>query len=91
MAFLCQASCHVVSSRGLAYTSLSVHYRYYPHRLFYNIIVYILSDSDIPDSLLSDYVLSESDISDSDITYSDFSDSDLFHGKVAILTLRVIS
>jgi hypothetical protein len=35
MAFLCQASCHIVRSRGLAYTPFSVNYRYYSHRLFH--------------------------------------------------------
>lgn len=76
MAFLCKASCHVVGSRGLAYTPLSVHYRYHSHVLFHSTIAYILSDSDVSDSLLSDSVLSDSDLTDSDNLHSDLYDCD---------------
>jgi hypothetical protein len=71
MAFLCKASCHVVGSRGLAYTPLSVHYRYHSHVLFHSTIAYILSDSDVSDSVLSD-----SDLTDSDNLHSDLYDCD---------------
>ena len=90
MPLLRQASCHVVGGRGLAYTPFSVYYRYDSHKLFFSIIAYILSDSDIPDSVLSDFVLPDCDISDSDILDYVLSDYSLDLGKKLAYFLRYI-